>query len=152
MVDQKLLLLLIYFSSSDDFFSPLFSPFRPSFFISLSLFSFPFFSFSLNFMLFSLSSLIFLRLILSCSSHLLSFLSFSLVPFFSFSPFSPGFSLFHTHSIFTLPCFCFSHLFLSFLIYFSLFHLFSLISFIFPLICFILFYFSFLFSSLFLFQ
>ena len=116
-----------YFSSSDDFFSPLLNslPFCPSFFslslsLSLSLFSFLFPHFHSNFCFFSLSrflsflslsSLIFLRF-LSCNSHLLPFSLFSLFSLVFFLlillTFSPGFSLFHTHSLFSLSCFRFS--------------------------------------------
>ena len=113
----------------------IFTPQDFSLYISLSLF------FSLS----SLSSLIFFRF-LSCNSHFI--FSLSLFPYSS-----PVFSVFHTHSLFSLHCFCF-------LIYFSLSsfislfpHLFlsSFFSFIFPLILFILFHFISLFS-LFLFH
>ena len=57
------------------------------------------------FLFFSLSSLIFFRF-LSCNSHFIFFLSL-----FPYS--SPVFSIFHTHSLFSLHCFCF-------LIYFNL--------------------------------
>ena len=73
----------------------IFTPQDFSLYICLSLF------FSLS----SLSSLIFFRF-LSCNSHFIFFLSL-----FPYS--SPVFSVFHTHSLFSLHCFCF-------LIYFSL--------------------------------
>ena len=98
--------------------------------------------------------LIFLRF-LSFNSHLLSVLSFShLFLFLHFLPLAPSFSPFSRFLSFPHPfplsllCVRFSHLFLSFPIYFSLFSRFSLLlfSFIFLLIRFISFYFSTLFS------
>ena len=85
-----------------------------------------------------LPSLIFFRF-LSCNSHFLFFLSFYHLFLFSYS--SPVFSLFHTHSLFSLHCFCF-------LIYFSLFFIFVYISF--NSFCFVLIYFSFFFVSFFI--
>ena len=104
-------------------FSP---PFCPSFFLSLSFLIFFFLIFTQIFA-FSLF-LVFLSFISNFPFFclvILTFFPFSLFPLVLFSPhsspFSPGFLSIPHPYLFSLPCFRFSPLFLSFRIYFSLF-------------------------------